>query len=148
MVLGFPPARSKVDEGFPRRPPKKEWCHSKAAPRQGRTSRHGFLPTQPTQKISREGARPPSFTAHQHAPPRSCSHYPRRFETNDAWPARCRHMTLPGQGQQLCSRTGGAHLHRRSAVIDRTEQQGHTRPRLARPDPDGPIKPRLPCCNT
>jgi hypothetical protein len=56
---------------------------------------------------------------------------------------------IAGTGTVAHSRAGGTHLHRRrSAVVDRTERQEHTRPILARPDPNGPVKHPQLCCNT
>jgi hypothetical protein len=82
----------------PMTPSRKKWCHSKAAPHQGRTSRHRFLPIPAHKKqLRRKGVPSPIFAAHLQAPPRSCGQHPRLFETNGAWPVRWWYTTLPGQ---------------------------------------------------
>ena len=130
-------------------PSRKEWCHSKAAPHQGQTSRQGFPPTPAHKKT-------PGAPEHHHqaSPPTSTRHHGLVVTTTVS--SRTVARGLEGgdtrqrrdMGQQQHSRAGGTHLHHRAVVVDRTERQEHTMPTLARSGPDGPVKLRQPCCNT
>jgi hypothetical protein len=87
------PAQSKVDGGFPRRPLGRNGTTQKRhCVRVGHVDRDFSRPP-PTKKLRHKGAPPPSFTAHQQAPPWSCGHHPRRFEIYGVWPVRCWYTT-------------------------------------------------------
>ena len=109
MVLGFPPTRGKVDRGFPRCPPGRNGATRKRHRiRVGQADRDFSRPP-PTKDPRRTGAPPPSFAAHEHAPPRTCSHHRRLFVNSSTRPGRWRYTTTPGHGT-AAAQIGRAHV--------------------------------------
>ena len=101
----------------------------------------------PKDKASSSQTRRPPTCATTVTKPPSSSYQSRLFTNSGPGPARRGKQQHWNQGQQHRNLAGGNNLHHRKAVVDRTAHQKHTRPTLAWPDLNRPVKLPLPRCN-